>query len=222
MSLSQPTADAEGANKISNKLSFCPRSKVMRAKKRASYDRQQVYELIDQLKTGHLAFVEDGEPRCIPITVWRWQDSLYFHVLQGGRLSRQLGATDVQKADNNHPEGPTSGKLLCISFAQTSEWVMSKSAYHHSANYQSAVLFGRATEVTDEVHFDRAFQAIIEQLEPGRWRHIRAPSDKERKATALFCLPIEEGSFKARTGGPNEEPEDMSLAVWHGTLPVMP
>ena len=95
---------------------------------------------------------------------------------------------------------------------------MSKSAYHHSANYESAVIFGIAERVHDASEFDAAFAAIINQLEPGRWDQVRAPNTKERKATALFRIPLQEGSFKTRTGGPMKSLEDMALPVWHGTL----
>jgi len=188
----------------SSPLACCPRSEVKRAARRASYDRKPAYALIDRLKTAHIGFVEDGEPRIIPITAWRLADTMYLHTLNGGRLAQQLG----------------SGALLCMSFAVTEQWVMTKSAFHHSANYQSLVLFGRATRVTEDAEFDAAFEAIINQLEPGRWDQVRAPNAKERKATALFRVPIEEGSFKSRSGGPGEEPEDMALPVWHGLLPA--
>ena len=196
------TTDLAGAT--ASPLTACPRSRVQRAVKRASYDRETAYRLIDRLKTAHVGFVEDGEPRIIPITAWRLGDDLYLHTLNGGRLSRRLG----------------SGALLCISFAVTNEWVMTKSAFHHSANYESLVLYGRAVPVTDHAAFDAAFRAIINQIEPGRWEQVRAPNDKERKATALFRIPIEEGAFKSRTGGPNDDPEDMSLPVWRGLIPT--
>ncbi|GGC90993.1 pyridoxamine 5'-phosphate oxidase family protein [Halopseudomonas salina] len=186
----------------SDPLSCCPRSKVKRAAKRASYERAPAYALIDRLKTAHLAFVEEGEPRIIPITAWRVGDDLYVHTLNGGRLAERLDA----------------GIQLCLSFAVTEEWVMSKSAYNHSANYQSLVLFGRAERVVNEDDFDAAFRAVINDIEPGRWDKVRAPNAKERKATALFRIPIEEGAFKSRTGGPVEEPEDLDLPVWHGNL----
>lgn len=197
-------APSTTSSELRTPLSCCPRSQVKRAVKNASYDRAKAYVLIDRLKTAHVAFVEEGEPRIVPITAWRLGSDLYMHVLNGGRLSRQLG----------------SGAQLCISFAVADEWVMSKSAYHHSANYSSLVLFGKAEPVTDDAAFDAAFQAIINQLEPGRWEQVRAPNAKERKATALFRVPIEEGAFKSRTGGPNEEAEDMALPVWNGTLPA--
>lgn len=195
---------SENATPTPTPLTACPRSTVKRAATRARYDREAAYSLIDRLKTAHVGFVEDGEPRIIPITVWRAGDDLYLHTLNGGRLSKRL----------------ESGTLLCISFAVTHEWVMTKSAFNHSANYESLVLFGRAQRVTDEQAFDRAFQSIINQLEAGRWEQVRAPNPKERQATALFRVPIDEGSFKSRTGGPKDDPDDLSLPVWHGTLPA--
>jgi nitroimidazol reductase NimA-like FMN-containing flavoprotein (pyridoxamine 5'-phosphate oxidase superfamily) len=183
-------------------LTCCPRSKVKRAAKRASYERAPAYALIDRLKTAHVAFVEEGEPRIIPITAWRVGDDLYVHTLNGGRLAKRLDAR-IQ---------------LCLSFAETEEWVMSKSAFNHSANYQSLVLFGRAERVLEDAEFDAAFKSIINDLEPDRWDRVRTPSAKERKATALFRIPIDEGAFKSRTGGPVEEPEDLDLPVWHGNL----
>ncbi|MBW4976967.1 pyridoxamine 5'-phosphate oxidase family protein [Marinobacter adhaerens] len=196
------TTDLAGPS--ASPLTSCPRSRVQRAVKRASYDRETAYRLIDRLKTAHLGFVEDGEPRIIPITAWRLGDDLYVHTLNGGRLSRRL----------------ESGVLLCISFAVTNEWVMTKSAFNHSANYESLVLYGHAVPVTDHAAFDAAFRAIINQIEPGRWEQVRAPNNKERKATALFRIPIDEGAFKSRTGGPNDDPEDMTLPVWHGLIPT--
>jgi len=182
-------------------LTISPRSRVRQAAKRARYEREPIHRLIDRLKTGHIAFVEDGEPRSIPITVWRHGDDLFVHGMNKGRLTRHLEA----------------GHLVCISFAECSEWVMAKSAYHHSANYASAVIYCRGARVTDPAEFDRAFRAIIEQLEPGRWDAVRPPNAIERKATALIRLTIEEGAYKARDGGPVEEPEDMARPVWHGT-----
>lgn len=197
-------SDGKEVVETTSAMSCCPRSQVRRAAHRATGERAPAYGLIDRLKTAHVAFVEDGEPRIVPMTVWRLEHDLYLHCLNGGRLSRVL----------------SSGSLLCISFAITNDWVMSKSAFHHSANYESLVLFGRPSLVEEEREFDAAFKAIINQIEPDRWDSVRPPNAKERKATCLFRVPIREGAFKSRTGGPNEEPDDMSLPIWHGTLPA--
>jgi len=190
----------------SETLSYSQKSRVKRVAKRASYNKEDIFQLIDDLKLGHVGFVVNGQVFVIPITLWRIEGYLYLHVANKSRLQRLI----------------ESGQEVCISFAESSEWVMSKSAYHHSANYRSAVVYCSGERVTDAEEFDHAFKSIIDQLETGRWEHIRPPNPNERKATALIKLTINEGSFKSRTGGPNEDPEDMALPVWHGTKPVCP
>jgi len=190
----------------SDTLKKTVRSTVRHTRERASYFKEDVYRLIDDLKLGHIAFAIDAQITNVPITIWRVGDYLYFHCANKGRMQKHL----------------ESGEEVCISFAECTEWVMAKSAYHHSANYRSAVVFCRGERVVDEDEFDAIFKVIINQIEPGRWDEVRAPNKIERKATALMKLTIDEGSFKSRLGEPNEENEDLSLPVWHGTLPVCP
>ena len=187
-----------------NPLSFTPRSEVRKGKHRASYQREDVYQLIDDTKLGHMAFIEDGHPVVIPMTFWRKDDHLYFHSLNKSRLMKMIQA----------------GKEVCISFAQATEWVLSKSAFHTSVNYRSAVLYCSGEVVTDEAEFDEIFKGLFDQIEMGRWEQVRSPNKKERKATALLKLNIDEGAFKSRSGGPNEEPEDLLLPVKSGTRAI--
>jgi len=193
-------------NEGSESLCYSQKSKVRRGAKRASYQKDKVYQLIDDLKLGHVGFTSNDQVFVIPITLWRVDEYLYLHVANKSRLQRLI----------------ESGEEICISFAECNEWVMSKSAYHHSANYRSAVVYCSGERVADDEQFDHAFKGIINQLEEGRWEHIRAPSPNERKATALMKLSINEGSFKSREGGPTEEADDMILPVWHGTKAVCP
>ncbi|MFD2229542.1 pyridoxamine 5'-phosphate oxidase family protein [Alkalimarinus sediminis] len=189
-----------------SEVAFSEHSKVRRVAKRASYDKSTIYSLIDELKLGHVGFIVNNRPVVIPMTVWRVEDHLYLHVANKSRIQRLL----------------EEGGECSISFAAYKEWVMSKSAYHHSANYCSAVVYCTGRRVTAEDEFDRAFEVIINQLEEGRWDRVRPPNKLERKATALMKMTINEGAFKARTGEPIEEPEDLSLPVWNGTKPVCP
>ncbi len=181
-------------------------SRVRRGAKRASYDKAAVWQLVDDLKLGHLGFISDGAAIVIPMTLWRVDEHIYFHVANKSRLQKLL----------------EDGQQLCVSLAECSEWVMAKSAYHHSANYRSAVLYCSGERVTDAAEFDRVFESVINELESGRWDQVRPPSVQERKGTALMKLSIEEGSFKSRSGGPNDEPEDLALPVWHGTVSACP
>jgi len=187
-------------------LSTTAKSKVHRAAKRASYQRRDVYQLVDELKLGHVGFVQGGQVIIIPLTLWRRGDFLYFHVANKSRLQKLVDA----------------GETLCISFAQCDEWVLAKSAFHHSANYRSAVLFCRGERVQDPREFDEAFKTIINDIEPGRWEQVRLPSTQERKGTALMRLTIEEGSFKSRCGAPTDNKEDQNLPVWSGVKPACP
>ncbi|MEH6473633.1 MAG: pyridoxamine 5'-phosphate oxidase family protein [Halopseudomonas sp.] len=203
---SQIETSAEPSDNGSTELIKTERSRLRRVAERASYKRRDTYRLIDDLKLGHIGFVVDNRPFVIPITLWRVEDDLYFHCLNKSRLQKILEA----------------GQEVCISFAECSEWVLAKSAYHHSANYRSAVLYCSGQRVTDEAEFDHAFEVLINQIEAGRWDRVRAPNTTERKATALMRMRIDEGSFKSRDAGPSIDPEDMALPVWHGTVPVCP
>lgn len=188
-----------------DKLAKTERSTVRRAAKRASYDRDELYSIIDANPIGHIGFIENNTPFIIPINVWRMDNALYLHCLNGGRLSKHL----------------ITQNQVCVSFAEHNAWVLSKSAYHTSANYRSAVLFGQFTLVADQDEFNRAFATVINQIEAGRWDHVRQPSATEIKTTAMLKMEIVEGSVKSRTGGPNEEADDLQLPVWSGILPLI-
>lgn len=196
-------SDKVSSSSMLNKLE---RSTVRHTRERASYYKEDVFRLIDDLKLGHVAFTINAQVTVIPITIWRVGEYLFFHCANKGRMQKHL----------------ESGGEVCISFAECTEWVMAKSAYHHSANYSSAVVFCTGERVTEEGEFDAAFKVIIDQIEPDRWDSVRVPNKIERKATALMKLTIDDGSFKSRTGGPSEEIEDLSLPIWHGTIAVCP
>jgi len=206
--VNNPVSDfAPSTTKSSNELmNSSERSRIQRGKPRASYRREDVYRLIDDVKLGHIGFINNATPVIIPMTFWRVDDHLYFHVANKSRLQKLI----------------ESGEEVCVSFAECSEWVLAKSAYHHSANYRSAVLYCSGERVIDEEEFDHAFKVVIEQIEQGRWDQVRAPSAQERKGTALLKLNINEGAFKSRSGGANDDKADLDLPVWSGAKPVCP
>ena len=182
------------------------RTKVRRAHQRASYDKHKVIELVEDVKLGHLAMIIDGQPLVMPITLWAHNNSLYLHVANRNRIQRYLEA----------------GNQVCISICEATEWVLAKSAYSHSTNYRSAVLYCTGERVTDMEEFDQSFKTCINQIEEDRWQKVREPNEKERKVTALMRLTIVEGSYKARTGGPNEEPGDEDLPIESGLKKICP
>ena len=99
-------------------------------------------------------------------------------------------------------------------------FVMAKSAFHHSVNYRSVVIFGRADVVTDPERKMQLLRAFTERLYPGRWVEAREPNEQELKATLVVSLPITEAVAKVRTGGPIDDVEDMERPVWAGVVPL--
>ncbi|MBL4867990.1 MAG: pyridoxamine 5'-phosphate oxidase family protein [Pseudomonadales bacterium] len=186
-------------------LNKTSQSQVKRSAFRASYMKADLYPIIDDLKMAHICFNQGGDPISIPMLCWRVDEAIYIHGSRGSRLVKQL----------------TGGSNSCVSFAEFNSWVMAKSAFNHSANYRSAVLFGAFTAVDDEAEQLKIYTHFIEQLEPGRWNQIRVPNDKELKATTLLKMNIGEGAVKVRTGGPIDDRDDLSLAVWAGELPLI-
>ena len=112
------------------------------------------------------------------------------------------------------------GVDVCVTVTLLDGIVLARSAFNHSMNYRSVVMLGRATPVEGEAEKTEALRVISENIVPGRWDHVRKPSQQELKATAVLALPITEASAKIRTGPPVDEEEDYTLDVWAGVLPL--
>jgi hypothetical protein len=116
--------------------------------------------------------------------------------------------------------GLAGGLPVCVTVTLVDAFVLARSAFHHSINYRSVVMFGEAVLVEDPAEKNEALRLITDHLVPGRWDDVRQPTDKELKATSVLALDLEEVSAKVRTGGPVDDEEDMGLAVWAGLLPL--
>jgi nitroimidazol reductase NimA-like FMN-containing flavoprotein (pyridoxamine 5'-phosphate oxidase superfamily) len=179
------------------------RNTVKRIPKRGRYDRATIYEILDAAFLCHVGFSIDGQPFVIPTAYGREGDTIYLH---GATTSRMLVL--LQK-----------GLPVCLTVTRLDGLVLARSAFHHSMNYRSAVVFGQATLVPDEQK-ERALEVISEQILRGRWAETRKPYPKELKATTVLAVTIEEASAKIRTGPPGDEPEDYELPIWAGVLPI--
>ena len=179
------------------------RTRVKRVHDRAVYDRTRIDEILDAALICHLGFEHHGQPYVIPTLHARVGDKLYVHGSAASRLLR-------------HAE---SGAPVCVTVTLFDGLVLAKSVFNHSVNYRSALVFGTATLVDGEEKRE-ALRALTEQLAPGRWEEARQPTDQELKATWILSLPLDEASAKVRTGGPEDEPEDVDLPVWAGVVPV--
>ena len=178
------------------------RTKLVRNPKRADYDRTAVNEIIDATPLCHFSYIIDGRPYIIPTLQWREGDTIYWHGSSASRFIRQI-----------------EGKDVCLAITHFDGFVLARSAFHHSINYRSVILFGEATKIK-EAQKNTLLQSFVENLIPGRWKNLRPMTAKEAKATTVFSMPIDEGSAKVRTGPPVDDDDDYSLPIWAGLLPV--
>ena len=180
------------------------RTKLKRLPKRGHFDRETVYGILDEGFICHVGFAVDGKPVVIPTGYARVDDKLYIHGSQASRMLRTLA----------------DGIDACVTVTLLDGLVLARSAFHHSMNYRSVVVFGRATLVDDPQEKMTALVALSEHIIRGRWNDVREPTDVEMKLTTVLCLPLEEASAKIRTGPPLDDEEDYSLPMWAGVLPL--
>lgn len=192
-------------NEISTeKLTATPRTQIKRLTQRGEYERQVIYQILDEGLVCHVGFAVDGQPFVIPTAYGRVGDRLYIHGSPASRMLRSL----------------ESGIEVCVTVTLLDGLVLARSAFHHSMNYRSVVIFGTAMTVQDPNQKLEALQAFSEHIIPGRWAEVRQPSRQEIQATLVLSLPLDEASAKVRTGSPNDDEADYSLPVWAGVVPL--
>lgn len=180
------------------------RSRVRRLPKRAHYDRDTLYAILDAGLVCHIGYAIGGQPYVTPTAYWREGDAVYWH---GSSKSRMLLALE-------------KGPEICFTVTSFDGLVLARSAFHMSVNYRSAMLFGRPHKVDDPLEKLAKMEAFVERLYPGHWKRLRPVTRQELKAITVLGLCIEEASAKVRTGGPVDEPEDYALPIWAGVVPV--
>ncbi|WP_336322485.1 pyridoxamine 5'-phosphate oxidase family protein [Streptomyces lavendofoliae] len=178
-----------------------------RSRERAAYDRELVHAILDAAYVCHLGFVRDGAPVVLPTLYGRVGERLYVHGSTGSRPLRMAGQADP-------------GLPVCLTVTHVDGLVLARSAFHHSINYRSVVVHGTAHQVTDPDEKRTALDALVDHVVPGRSADSRPADAKELAATAVLRLDLAEVSAKLRTGGPNDEPEDLGLPHWTGVVPV--
>ncbi len=178
--------------------------KVKRVPKRGVYDKETIYRILDKDFVCQLGFVYEGYPVVIPTIYGRKDDKLYFH---GASTSRML--VNLEK-----------GIDVCFSMMQVNGIVLARSAFHHSLNYESVVVFGKATLISDASEKMAALAVVSDQILKHRWEEARLPNAKEMKATKVLELTISEASAKVRIGPPGDDKPDYELDIWAGVLPI--
>lgn len=180
------------------------RTTLRRLPKRGSFERQTTYRILDEGFVCHVAFVADGHPVVIPTAYGRVGDTLYLHGARASRMLKALGA----------------GADVCVNVTLVDGLVLARSAFHHSINYRSVVVFGRARVVESDEEKMSALLSFMEHIVPGRWNEVREPNKQELDATLVLSLALDEASAKIRTGPPIDDEEDYELPIWAGVLPL--
>jgi nitroimidazol reductase NimA-like FMN-containing flavoprotein (pyridoxamine 5'-phosphate oxidase superfamily) len=185
-------------------LAETPRTTLKRLPKRGSHERQVINAILDEGFICHVGFSVNGQPFVIPTGYARVDDKLIIHGSQASRMLRTL----------------SEGIEVCVAVTLLDGLVLARSAFHHSMNYRSVVMFGRATMLEGREEKIAALLALSEHMVPKRWKDVREPSESELRQTTVLSLSIDEASAKIRTGPPLDDEEDYALGVWAGVLPV--
>lgn len=180
------------------------RTQVKRLPKRAHYDEQTVFRILDSAFVCHVGFAVDGQPYVIPTNYGRSGHTLYLHGSAASRMLKTL----------------SGGVPICVTVTHVDGLVLARSAFHHSVNYRSVVILGTARLVDEPAEKMEALRVFTDHVLQGRWDDVRQPTDQELKATTVLALELEEVSAKVRTGGPVDDEPDYSLPVWAGVLPL--
>lgn len=179
------------------------RTRLRRRRDRGDFSRETVYAILDAMPLCHLAYVGEHGPVCLPTFQWREGSHVYWH---GSSASRALRAA--------------AGSEVCLTVSILDGLVLARSGFHHSANYRSAMIFGRPTLVDDPQDKLDRLEAFIDGLYPGRWETLRPVTASEAQATTVLGMPIDEASAKVRSGPPVDDEDDYALPIWAGVLPV--
>jgi nitroimidazol reductase NimA-like FMN-containing flavoprotein (pyridoxamine 5'-phosphate oxidase superfamily) len=180
------------------------KTKLRRIPKRGVYEREEIYQILDEGFICHVGFTDGGKTFVIPTGYARLEDKLLIHGSSASRMMREM----AQKIE------------VCVTVTLLDGLVLARSAFHHSMNYRSVIIFGTAHLITDAKEKYDALKAFTEHIIPNRWTDIRPPNDLELKATTVLSLPIEEASAKIRNGDPVDDEADYSLSVWAGVVPL--
>ena len=180
------------------------KTKVIRLPKRGHYDKETIYRILDNSFLCHVGFNHDNYPVVIPTLYGRLDDVVYIHGSSASRMLRDL----------------SKGIDVCLTITKVHGLVLARSAFNHSMNYESVVLFGKAELIEDNDEKMEALKCISDNVLMGRWEEARLPTPKEMKATKVLKVPIDEASAKIRTGPPVDDKADYELDIWAGVVPI--
>lgn len=179
------------------------RTRVRRVADNADYERATLHAVIDDAYLCHVAFVDASGTHNIPTACWREGEYLYVHGSNGGRMMKVMAR----------------GEQVCVTITHLDGLVLARTAFNHSMNYRSAMIYGTFERVDAEVEKRRSMIVFMDKIAPGRQAQVRAGNDKEFDATTILRISLAEAACKVRRGGPRDDEEDLTLTAWAGELP---
>ncbi|MDY8135700.1 pyridoxamine 5'-phosphate oxidase family protein [Aquimarina sp. 2201CG5-10] len=179
-------------------------NKVVRGPKRADYDVESIYKILDDAFLCHVGYVWQNKAIVIPTAYARQDDKIYIH----GSLKNRMMLSLLEAGEAS------------ISVTHLDGLVLARSAFHHSANYRSVNVFGKVKKIEDPNEKMNALKYILNHMVPGHWDNVRQPNDKEFHATLVLEICIETASAKVRAEGVNDEAEDHKSPIWAGVVPI--
>jgi nitroimidazol reductase NimA-like FMN-containing flavoprotein (pyridoxamine 5'-phosphate oxidase superfamily) len=188
------------------KFPITEKTEITRLPKRGVYEKDVIYSILDEALVCTVAFVMNGQPFQIPTGFCRIDDYLYLHGSVGSFYMREL----AEKKSST-----------CISITHLDGLVLARSAFHHSVNYRSVIIFSTPEKVEEKNELYHVLEVFTNKMQPGRWDDVRKPNDGEWKATMVLKFKIEEASAKVRTGGPKDDDDDYGLDIWAGVVPLV-
>lgn len=181
-----------------------PRTRVRRHSERGSYDRELVHSILDEGLVAHVGVCTDRGPRVIPMMYARDGDTVYLHGAPANHLLNRAA----------------SGAEVCVEVTLLDGLVLASSAFNHSMNYRTVVVYGLATPISDDTEKLRALDVLVRRITPDRADDVRTPNAAELAGTRVLALPLSEVSAKVRSGGPKDDPADLDWPVWSGVIPL--
>ncbi|HEX6430700.1 MAG TPA: pyridoxamine 5'-phosphate oxidase family protein [Niastella sp.] len=175
-----------------------------RSAKRAQYDKETIYSILDEALFCTVSYVADNKPFSIPTAFVRYENKLYIHGSVGSHFIWEL----------------EKGVPVCISVTLIDALVVAKSAFSHSVNYRSVVLFSQGVKIEDANFKASALEWLTNKIVPNSWDYLRPMKENEVKKTTVLAFDIDEVSAKIRAGMPNDEEEDKPLPIWSGIIPI--
>jgi uncharacterized protein len=180
------------------------RTRIRRIPTNAHYDADTVHAIVDEAYVCNVSFADDsGGVHCIPMACWRDGEHLVIHGSNGSRLVRRLAG----------------GAPACVAITHVDGLVLARSAFNHSMNYRSVVVYGEFERVAD-ADKPALLDRFMDHVVPGRHHEARPGDANEFAATTVLKLSLREAAAKIRRGGPNDDEADLALPVWAGVVPI--